>query len=337
MGTAAEPQLEIPPSAKIMQMLFGKHVTYSLSCVARLGIADHMSTKPVSSEILAEKVGAHPPSLYRLMRMLASLGVFAEPEPGQFVLTSIGETLRTEAPGSVRYLAIQFGDPWASRPFEHFTECIRTGQEAVTMAWGKNIFEVLHDLPEQAEAFNRSMTNLSDREKAAILEAYDFSGIHKLADIGGGHGSLLTAIVERNDNMLGVLYDLPEVVAGASVSDRIQVESGSFFERIPAGCDAYMMKHIIHDWDDARCQRILELVAAQLPAHGKVLVCDMILSEQPVPEMAKMLDIEMLVLTGGGKERTEREFADLFKSADLRLNRIVRTAGPTCVLEAMKA
>jgi hypothetical protein len=337
MATAVTPQPVMAPGAQMTQMLFGKHITYSLSAVARLGVADHMGVTPVLTETLAEKVGVHAPSLYRVMRMLASLGVFAEPETGMFALTPLGELLRTDAPGSMRYLAIQFGDPWGSRPFEHFTECIRTGQEAVTMAWGKNIFELLRELPDQAETFNRSMTNLSGMERTAILEGYDFSGIGRLADIGGGHGTFLSAIVERYDNMLGVLYDLPQVVAGAQVSARIQIESGSFFERVPAGCDAYLMKHIIHDWDDARCLRILELVAAQLPAHGKVLVCDPIVSDQPVPEMAKLLDIEMLILTAGGKERTEAEFADLFRSAGLRLNRIARTAGPVCVLEAVKA
>jgi hypothetical protein len=346
METAATTRTEpvaLPPGAQIMQMLFGKHITYSLSAVARLGVADHIGKTPVSIDHLAQAVNAHAPSLYRVMRLLASLGVFQETVHGHFALTPVGELLRTDAPGSMRYPAIQFGDPWATRPFEYFTDCVRTGGEGVTMAWGKGIFDLFADIPEQAEAFHRSMTNVSGMEGAAILEAYDFSGVRRMADVGGGHGALLASIVQRNPDMHGVVYDLPAVVAGISrdqigeCGGRLEIEAGNFFERVPGGCDAYLLKHIIHDWDDDRSRRILKLIGSQLPPGGRVLVCEMMISDQPVPEMAKLLDIEMLVLTEGGRERTETEFRDLFASAGLRLNRIVRTRQPTCILEAVRA
>lgn len=332
-----------PPGAQLMQMLFGKHVTYSLSAVARLGVADHMDSTPVSADRLATLVGAHGPSLYRVMRLLASLGVFEETSGKRFALTPVGELLRTNAPGSMRYSAIQFGDPWGTRPFERFTDSVRTGRDAVTMAWGKNLFDLFPEIPEQAENFHRSMTNVSGMETAAILDAYDFSGIRTLADVGGGHGTLLGAILQRNPGMRGVVYDRPEVVAGVSPGSlgesagRMTIEGGSFFERVPTGCDAYLLKHIIHDWDDERCRIILKRIGEQLPPGGRVLVCEMVVSDQPVAEMAKFLDIEMLLLTDGGLERTEAEFRALFASAGLRLVRIVRTQQAICVLEATAA
>jgi hypothetical protein len=211
------------------------------------------------------------------------------------------------------------------------------------MAWGKNLFDLFPEIPEQAENFHRSMTNLSGMETAAILDAYDFSGIRTLADVGGGHGTLLGAILQRNPDLRGVVYDRPEVVAGVSPESlgasagRMTIEGGSFFERVPVGCDAYLLKHIIHDWDDERCRVILKRIVEQLPAGGRVLVCEMVVSDQPVAEMAKFLDIEMLLLTDGGLERTEAEFRDLFASAGLRLARIVRTQQAICVLEARAA
>ena len=177
----------------------------------------------------------------------------------------------------------------------------------------------------------------------AITAAYDFSGIERLADVGGGHGALLASILRRYPNMRGVLFDREEIVAGvpkdqfAGCEGRIEIEGGSFFERVPDGCDAYIMKHIIHDWSDDYCRTILKLMRDRLPAKGRVLVCDMVVTGDPGPTPAKLLDIEMLVMTVGGKERTEEEFRELFASAGLKLNRIVPTERPICVIEAVPA
>jgi len=187
------------------------------------------------------------------------------------------------------------------------------------------------------------MTSGSTMAGRAITEAYDFSSITLLADVGGGHGALLAAILKRYPDMQGVLFDREEIVASmpedrfASMKGRVAIEAGSFFERVPQGCDAFIMKHIIHDWGDEQCRTILQLMREALPSHGRVLVCDMVVSEDPGPTPAKMLDIEMLVMTVGGKERTEEEFRDLFASAGLRLSRIVPTARPICVVEAVPA
>jgi O-methyltransferase domain len=207
----------LPPDAVMMQLLFGKQITYSLAAMARLGVADEMDATPISVDALAEKVGAHAPSLYRVMRMLASVGVFREMPGRQFALTPV-ELLRTDQPKSLRYMAMLFGDEWTTRAYEHFADCVRTGDDGVTKAYGKHAFELLAQHPDQAETFHQAMTNSSAIAGQALLEAYDFSGIGRLADVGGGHGMLLAGILRRYPEMQGVLYDLPEVVAAVPAS-----------------------------------------------------------------------------------------------------------------------
>mgnify|MGYP005848219787 CR=1 FL=1 len=332
----------VPPQRIMFQLLFGKQLTASLGAIARLGVADHMGNDPVPVEELAARTGAHAPSLYRVMRMLASLGVFRQ-EGRKFALTPVGALLRTDAPTSLRYMAMMLGDDWSIKAYAHMADCIRSGGDGITMAYGKQIFEFFAEHPEQAETFQRAMTNGSVIAANSVLSAYDFSGIKRLADVGGGHGILLASILKRYPKMQGVLFDLPEVVAGvpqsrlAECDGRLEVEAGSFFERVPAGCDAYMMKNIIHDWSDEHCRTILKLIREQLPRDGRLLLCELVVTDDPGPTPAKMLDIEMLVMTVGGKERTEAEFADLFASAGLKLNRVVETPTPTCVIEAVPA
>jgi hypothetical protein len=332
-----------PPQQAMMQLLFGKQLTYSVSGMARLGVADHMDDKPQKVEEIAAKCGAHAPSLYRVMRMLAGFDVFKEGPPRHFALTPAGELLKSNVPGTARYYAMMFGDEWTTRAYEHFTSCLRTGQDGVSQAYGKDVFEHLAERPEQLETFQAAMTSGSTLAGDAITQAYDFSGIKRLADVGGGHGLLLAAILRANPKLQGVLFDRPEVVGSlpegrfAGCEGRIAIESGSFFERVPDGCDAYIMKHIIHDWSDEHCRTVLSLMKEKLPKNGRVLVCEMVVSDEPGPTPAKMLDIEMLVMTVGGKERTPEEFGELFASCGLRLSRIVPTGRPISVIEAVPA
>jgi hypothetical protein len=327
----------------IGQLLFGKQMTYCLSGVARFGVADHMSATPMAVEEIAGKTGAHAPSLYRVMRMLASMGVFKEERGKRFALTPAGELLKSGAPGTMRYHAMMLGDEWTMRAYEHFTDCLRTGQNGVSKAYGRHLFDVLAERPEQSDTFQAAMTSSSTIEGKAVIGAYDFSGIKRLADLGGGHGVLLASILRRYPQMQGVLFDRAEIIAGIAKDQftgcegRINIEGGSFFERVPDGCDAYIMKHIIHDWDDEQCRTTLKLMRDKLPTDGRVLVCEMVVTDEPGPTSAKLLDIMMLVITMGGKERTKDEFAELFASSGLRLNRIVPTEGPICVIEAVPA
>jgi hypothetical protein len=300
----------------LLPLLFGKHVTFCLSAVARLGVPDHMSlSESVRVGDLARKVGADESSLYRVLRMLATTGAFEETESRCFRLTPVSYLLRSDAPGTMRHFAMQVGDPWAVRSFEHMTETLCTGEDGVTKAYGENIFEYFRHQPEEAQTFNRSMTSFSDFVSEAVLKAYDFSGIRRMADVGGGHGALLASILKQYPGMQGVVFDLANVVASADGSphlqgcaNRIAFEQGSFFETVPAGCDAYILKFILHDWNDAACRTILSLIRAQ-----------------------------MLTMTPGGKERTAQEFDDLFASVGLRLMRIVETGSPVRVLEARRA
>jgi hypothetical protein len=327
--------------ALIGQLLFGKQMTYCLSGVARLGVADIMSATPIAVEEIAGKTGAHAPALYRVMRMLASMGVFKEEEGKRFALTPAGELLKSDTPGTVRYFAMMFGDEWTTRAYEHFTDCLRSGQDGVSKAYGQHVFDVLAARPEQSDTFQAAMTSSSTLDGKTITDAYDFGGIKRLADVGGGHGALLASILRRHPQMQGVLFDREEIVAGVpkgqftGCEGRIAIEGGSFFERVPDGCDAYIMKHIIHDWSDEHCRTILKLMRDKLPSDGRVLVCEMVVSGEPGPTPAKMLDIEMLVMTVGGKERTKDEFAELFASSGLRLSRVVPTERPICVIEAV--
>ena len=336
----------LPPEAQMMQLLFGKIITFTLSGVAHVGVADHMGETPTSVEDLAARTGSHAPSLYRAMRMLASLGVFAEPQPRHFSLTPVGQMLRSDAPNSMRQMAMMFSDPWITNAYQNIVHCLRTGGDGVTKAYGKHAFDLFKEIPDQAERFHHAMTDLSTISGKALVEAYDFSRFQCIADVGGGHGVILGSILRATPGLRGVLYDLPEVVDGATpsgtlagVEDRVSQQSGSFFEAVPAGCDAYILKHIIHDWDDERASRILSLMRAQLAAYpqGRVFLLEMVVPEGGQPAPATMLDIEMLVATLGGKERTEAEFRELFRSAGLEFERITPTKSPMCLIEARVA
>ncbi len=333
----------LPPEAQIMQLLFGKVMSFTLSAVAELGIADYMGAEPTSVEDLAARSSTHSPSLYRVMRMLASVGIFGEPQPRRFVLTEVGQMLRSDAPNSMRYMAMMRSDPWIVRAYENMIHCLRTGGDGVTKAFGKPVFDLFKEIPDQAQRFHRAMTDFSAISGEALVEAYDFSRFTRLADVGGGHGVILATILEANPRLQGVLYDLPEVMQGvdatgnlAGLEDRVTKECGSFFNAVPAGCDAYLMKHILHDWDDERCIRILSLVRKQLEEQpeGRVFLYEMVVPEGDEPSPAKVLDIEMLVATPGGKERTEQEFRELLCAAGLMLERITPTKSPMCLIEA---
>jgi SAM-dependent methyltransferase len=325
------------------KLLFGKQMTYCLSGVARLGVADHMNATPMAVEEIAGKTGAHAPSLYRVMRMLASMGVFKEEQDKRFALTPAGELLKSDTPGTMRYFAMMFGDEWTTRAYEHFMDCLRTGQDGVSKAYGQHVFDVLAERPEQSDTFQAAMTSSSTMDGKAVTGAYDFSGIKRLADVGGGHGALLASILRRYPQMQGVLFDRAEIIAGvakdqfAGCEGRITIEGGSFFERMPDGCNAYIMKHIIHDWDDERASQILQNCHRAMQPGGKVLIVDAVIPPGNRAHFGKLLDLEMLVLTPRGRERTQAEFRELLKRSGFRLRRVVSTETHLSVVEGVRA
>ncbi|MDA2931195.1 acetylserotonin O-methyltransferase, partial [Acidobacteria bacterium AH-259-O06] len=329
------PVEEPEPQELLLKMLTGKWVSQAISVAASLGVADCLAEGPVAAEKIAEQTKANPDALYRLLRALASVGVFTETSDRAFANTALSKLLRDGVQGSQRGMARFIGmestwDPWGR--LEH---SVRTGDAAFKHFYGMNPFDYFGEHPDQGAIFNDAMTGFSAFTARAVAEAYDFLGIGTLVDIGGGHGALLAAILEANPDLRGILFDLPEVIEGAEEQlggnpsgERIEIRAGSFFDGVPGGGGAYIMKHIIHDWDDERSVQILSNCRKALAAGGKVLVVDHVVVDGPEADLAKLLDLEMLVMAPGGRERTAAEFAALFEKSGLHLERILPTASP---------
>ena len=322
---------ELPASAVMMQMINGNLVASAIGVAAELGIADLLRDGERSTADLAAGAGAYDPSLYRLLRALASLGVFTETGPRRFALTPLAECLRTDVPDSLNVISRFNSTPLHWDAWREFAHCIRTGETALKKLGIENGFTYFKDHPDEAALFNDAMTRFSRQTAPAVTDAYDFSGFQTVVDIGGGHGYLLATVMERNPGVRGILFDLPEVVAGAPAG-RYETVTGSFFDSVPAGADAYMMKSIIHDWDDERSAIILRNCHRAMAPEGRLLVIDMVIPPGNGPHFGKLLDLQMMALPGG-KERTTEEFRALFASAGFELMQIVPTAVPVSIIE----
>lgn len=335
-----------PAEAVLTQMLAAPLVTQALRVVAELGIADQLAQHGAQSvDELAAATGAHAPSLYRFMRALASCGVFAEMTGGGervFELTPLAELLRADVEGSLRDLAIFMGADWHWQVWGDAMHSARTGKVAWEHVHGAEVFPYFAEHKGAARVFDNAMTSLSKMVAKAVVAAYDFSTVGKLADIAGGHGSLLAAILRANSHMKGLLFDVPQVIADApthltaeGVLERCELAAGDFFASVPEGADAYLMKHIIHDWDDARAISILKNCHRAMPEEGKLLLVEMVVPPGNEPHFGKIQDLEMM-LSPGGLERTEGEFRELFAAAGFELTRIIPTASPMSVIEGVK-
>ncbi len=341
-NAATAPAQQLPPEAVLMQIAGGAFTSQAVSLAARIGIADLLADGPRSVADLATATNTHERSLYRFLRCLASIGVFAETDPNVFSLTPLAEPLRSDAPNSVRDLLIFMGEEWHWRVYGEMNYSVQTGKPAWGRVHGAEVFDYFGDHPAEAEIFNRAMTNLSMMAGPAVVEAYDFSGVKTLADIAGGHGLLLAGILKANPNVNGLLFDMPAVIEGASqllqnegVAERVKLEQGSFFDSVPAGADTYMMKHIIHDWDDERSTTILKNIHKVIPADGRVLIVEMVIAPGNEPHFGKIQDMEMLV-SPGGIERTEEEYRRLLADAGFKLTRVIPTRSPLSIVEAVK-
>lgn len=326
-----------PPGAILSQMLFGALMQQSIYVAAKLGIADLLAEKPQTADELAAKTDTHAPSLYRVLRVLASADIFAENADGKFELTPIAALLRSDTPYSMCDFAIMMGEEWNWRILGELMHSVKTGETAQEKVYGMGTFEFYEQNAEAGKIFNRTMTSFSQAEVSAIVEGYDFSGIGKLVDIGGGQGILLAGILKANPQVQGVLFDLPNVIQGADrllekegVGSRVELASGDFFQSVPSGADAYLLKHVIHDWDDEQSIRILQSIHSAMNKNGKVLIIEMIVPEGNEPSLTKFMDIQMLI-TGGGKERTEAEYRKLLEASGFRLTRIVPTKSPVII------
>ena len=333
----------LPPHAQLIQMGTASWVSATVYAAARLGIADHLGAGRRTAEELAGPTGTHAPSLYRLMRTLAGLGILTEQDGRRFALTPLGEALKTGAPGSARATLLAFCGPAFWHSWEEMLYSLETGKTGFEKACGMPLFEYLAQHPEEASYFSEAMVGFHGAEPPAVAKAYDFSGVKTLVDVGGATGNLLAAILSHHAGPRGVLYDRPHVVreapallAARGVADRVTIEPGDFFERVPAGGDAYLMSHIIHDWNEEQCLSILGHCRDVIPPDGRLLIVETVLPMGDTPHQGKVQDMVMLVVPGG-QERTEAEYDSLLGKAGFRLSRVVPTESVVSVVEAFLA
>lgn len=328
--------------AVLRDMIFGVWVSKAISVAADLAIADVLRDGPRSSAEIAAAVNATEDGVYRLLRALSAVGVFAEHEGRRFALAPLGDHLRSDRADSLRGLARFVCDDMHWRAWGSLGAGIRGGGSVFKRVFGVSPFDHLAANPEVAAVFNEAMTSISSMEAHAVTTAYDFSGIGKLADVAGGHGGLLAAILSANPSIRGVLFEMSHALEGAQrlfrergLAERCEVVSGDFFADVPAGCDAYLLKHVIHDWDDERSVAILCNVRKAMKTTDKLLVVEMVVPPPGEPHFAKLLDLEMIALTEQGRERTVEEFAELYRQAGFRLSRIVPTTSGLSVIEGL--
>lgn len=333
---------EVPPPVAMMGLITGYWVSQAVGVVALLGVADQLGEGPRGSDELARAVGADPQALYRVLRLLASLGVFTEVAPDSFALTPLGETLRSDAPGSVRSFAITETAPGHWLPWGRLDESVRSGRPMAREALGMELFDWYAQNPEEAGFFNAAMGNLSALAASELVRVYDFSAVRTVADVGGAHGVLLTAVLRANPAARGILFDLPHVIATAGdavaaegLSQRCELVSGDFFEEVPEGADLHLLKQIVHDWDDERATRLLQNCHRALSPAGKLLLVEMVIPPENQPSPAQAMDLNMMVLLGG-RERTEEDYQRLFQAAGFRLERVIATHSPFSVIEATR-
>jgi hypothetical protein len=333
---------DVPPAAVLLRLITARWVSAGLAAAAKLQVADHLANGARPVDEIAKEVGAHPPFLHRLLRTLASVGVFAEDEEGRFGNTPLSSLLRT-GPDTLRALAIMTNEEPMVLAWNELVPALKTGESAFERVHHATLFDYFERNPEFARTFHEAMTARSATEVRAVTAAFDFSSVDTLVDVGGGHGLLLGSILAKNPTQRGVLFDLSSVIAGAAdtldrlgVTSRCELVSGSFFERIPPGADGYVMKHILHDWDDARSIQILKNIHAAARANARLFVIDAVLAKGNAPHPAKVLDLQMMVATPGGLERTRVEWDRLLKSGGFELVRVVDTGSPVGVLEAVK-
>lgn len=316
---------------ELFQMIIGYRISQALHVAAKLGIADLLKDGPKSSEELATAAGVNPAALYRVLRALASVGVFAEVEHSRFTLTPLAAPLQTGVPGSLRAVAITFGEEWTWRPWGELLYSVQTGSSAFEEVFGIPLFEYFAQRPEAGRIASANFTEGTRLTAMAVANAYNFSGFHTLVDVGGNQGALIAAILKANLHLRGILFDMPHVLEGAKrfvetegIGGRCELVAGDFFESVPSASDAYILKWILHDWDNERAVTILKNCRRAMRKEGKLLVVESVILPGNEPSYAKLSDLLMLVMAGG-RERTGAEYGDLFAAAGFTLTNILPT------------
>jgi hypothetical protein len=344
---SSTPSPNMPPEAAaaqlVTQLATGHFLASALQVVLRLGIPDRLADGPRTTAELARETKVQEDALYRVLRALASVGIFEEDAPRRFALNLPGQMLRTGVPGGMRDMGLWVTSPFHFRVYGELMHSVRTGKPAAEKVAGMPVFEYLAREKELSEIFNNAMSGFSDIVIQAALKAYDFSGIDLLVDVAGGHGAVLSEILKKYPHMRGVLFDLEHVVKGAGpriaaagVKERLETRHGDFFKAVPPGGDAYIMKHIIHDWDDERALTILRNIHTAMGGqNGRVILLEAVIPPGNSPDFGKVIDLEMLAMPGG-RERTQEELRRLFAEAGFELTRIVPTESPLSVIEARR-
>ena len=332
-----------PPHAQLIQMGIAYWASKLVLTAARLELADRLADGARTAADLAQELKLHAPSLYRFMRTLAGMGILSEVESQTFTLTPLGEALKGDAPGSARATILTLAGDIFSHSFDRLLYSLETGKTGFEQAYGMPVFDYLAEHPEEASLFSETMVGIHGSEPPAVAAAYDFSQFESIVDVGGATGNMLTNILRLHDRPRGVLFDLlhvvsdaPSLIEGHGLQSRISIESGSFFDSVPSGHDAYILSHIIHDWDEDECQRILQNCRRAINADGKLLIVEMVLPEGDTPHFGKMTDMVMLVVPGG-QERTGEEYGTLLRKADFRLTKVVPTGSDVSIVEAAPA
>lgn len=337
---AATPELQqLPPQAIMMQMAMGFITSQALAVAARLRIADYLKDGEKTAAELANLTETHEPSLYRLLRALASVGVLRK-DGDKFSNTALGEVLRSDHPASMRAGLHMMGDPEHWNSHGNMQQSVKTGEIAFEYTFGMTCFPYFAQNPEAAKVFDESMTSFSAAVAEAVSSTYDFSQAKTIADIAGGHGILLSKVLQKNPNAKGILFEQPQVLEGnilaqEGVADRTELVSGDFFKEIPVVADIYLMKFIIHDWNDEQSVAILSNLAKSAPKGAKLLLVETVVEEDDnAPSLSKIMDLNMLVMTGG-KERTPSEYAELFEKTGFKFEKVYPTA-PLQIVEAVR-
>lgn len=329
------------PLAMTELVVIGQMVPQAIAAAVELQVADALADAPLHLAELARRVGAEPDALARLMRALISRGIFRERRDGRYALNAMADSLRSDSPYSVAGAARYFGSRQHREAWSLLCDAVRTGESVVPALWGSEPFRYLDENPEFATIVNDAMTSISQMAAPLVVAAYDFSRFPVIVDIGGGQGRLLSTILAATPSAVGVLYELPRVAEGArdvleaaGVGGRVRIEGGSFFDGVPTGGDAYVLKDVIHDWDDDAAQSILQNIAAAASEGSTLLLIELMIPRHHREFTGKWTDLEMMVIVGG-RERDADQYRELLRRSGFQINRIIPTATPFSIIEAV--
>jgi SAM-dependent methyltransferase len=338
-GTATAPGL--PPHLEIFQMVSAIWTSRAVYAVARLGLADIFSNGPLTAETAAQNTGTDARSMFRLLRALASRGLFTEVEPRHFALTDLGAALKSGAPGGARATVLTIGGDWQWKAWDHFFDALKTGEPGLRKAFGVGLFEYLAAHPDDSAWYDEAMMGFYSAVGPNVVAAYDFSPFTAVADLGGGTGTLLATILRANERLRGTVFELSyaaprarETIEKLGLATRCDVVEGDFFKAVPGGYDVYILSHVLHDWNDEQALAILRNCRAAAGKDSRLLIVEAVLPPGDTPHPGKLIDMLMLTVTGG-LERNADEYAHLLETAGFKLTRVVPTAIPQSVVEAV--